>query len=299
MRSMSNRVRPSLTWLPAAVLLLGLAGASSLEAQAAQVRSDIVYATVDGKDLALDVYMPAGVREPPLLVWVHGGAWRNFTKAQVPPVFSENGFAVASLDFRQATDARFPAQVHDIKAAIRFLRARSADYGYRPDRIAIAGLSSGAHLAALVGVTNGHDELEGTVGDHRDQSSDVQAIVSYYGASNLTTILAQSTPFGLGVREPSLELLLGALPDAVTELAALASPVEHVDASDPPLFLLHPDQDPQMPINQTHELEGVYEKHGLDVHFQVVHGAAHGGPGFYAPEHLAPTLAFLRRTIGR
>jgi acetyl esterase/lipase len=154
-------------------------------------------------------------------------------------------------------------------------------------------------LAALVGVTNGSHELEGNVGGYREQSSAVQAIVSYYGASNLETILAQSTPFGLGVREPALRDLLGALPDAATELARLASPVVHVGPGDPPLLLLHGDQDPQMPINQAHELQGAYERHSLDVYFDVVHGAAHGGEGFYAPKHLERALSFLRRTIGR
>ena len=117
----------------------------------------------------------------------------------MPPVFVANGFAVASVDFRQSTEARFPAQVHDIKAAIRYLRANAPTYGYRADKIAIAGDSSGGHLAALVGVTNGHRELEGTVGDNPKQSSSIQAIVSYDGASDLRTILAQSTPFGLNM----------------------------------------------------------------------------------------------------
>ncbi len=187
----------------------------SVPAHAQPPRSvkDVVYATVDGKDLALDLYMPAGVAKPALLVWVHGGAWRSGTKAKPPMAFVENGIAMASLDFRQSGDARFPAAVHDIKAAIRFLRAKASEYGYRVDRIAIAGSSSGGHLAALVGVSNGHKELEGTVGGHPSQSSDVSAIIDYYGASNLTTILAQSTPFGLNMRRPALELLLGALPD--------------------------------------------------------------------------------------
>ena len=135
-----------------------------LAAQAGREYHDIVYATVDGRAMGLDIHMPASVSNPPLLVWIHGGAWRSGTKAQVPRVFVEDGFATASVDFRQSTDARFPAQVHDIKAAIRFLRARAADYGYRTDRIAIGGASSGGHLAALVGVTNGDKVLEGTVG---------------------------------------------------------------------------------------------------------------------------------------
>ena len=207
--------------------------------------------------------------------------------------------AVASVDFRQSTDARFPAQVHDIKAAIRFLRAKAKTYGYNPDRVAIAGASSGAHLAALVGVTNGHRVLEGTAGDHLRESSSVQAIISYFGASDLVTILAQSTPFGLNVRKPALTRLLGALPEEVPELATLASPVTHVDSSDPPLFLLHGDRDPQMPINQSHELVGAYAKVGLEAQFRVVHGAAHGGDAFYAPDNLRPVLAFLKRTVGK
>ena len=92
--------------------------------------------------------------------------------------------------------------------------------------------------------------------------------------------------------------LLGALPEAVSGLAELASPGFHVDQGDPPLLLLHGDQDPQMPINQSHELDGAYKRLELDVGFDVAHGAAHGGDAFFADEHLERALAFLRRTIG-
>jgi len=266
-------------------------------AQAAQAHRDVTYARGDGKDLRLDIYMPAGAQAPPLLVWVHGGVWAYGTKAEVPMVFVTNGIATASIDFRQSTEARFPAQVHDIKAAIRFLRARATEYGYRAERIAIGGDSSGGHLAALVGVTNGHKELEGTLGSYLNQSSSVQAIVDYYGASNLMTILAQSTPYGVSVREPGLRRLLGAVPANARVLAELASPVFHVDPSDPPLLLFHGDEDPQMPIEQSHELESVYRKMGLDVYLDVVRGAAHGGELFFSPERVQRALAFLRRTL--
>lgn len=282
------------------MLFVGLGLPGLLHAQTPpRAIKDIAYATVDGKALGLDLYLPAGVSNPALLVWVHGGAWRSGSKASVPAGLTQGEFAVASVDFRMSTEARFPAMVHDIKGAIRFLRANAARYGYRTDRIAIGGDSSGGHLAVLVGVTAGNAELEGTVGGNAGQSSAVQAILDYYGATDVTTILAQSTPFGLGVRKPALELLLGAQPEDVRAIAQLASPVLHVDARDPPLLIFHGDQDPQMPINQSIELQGAYEKEKVEVTFVAVHGAAHGGQVFYTGENLQRALAFLQRTIGR
>ena len=288
-----------------AILAAQPAGTSIAAAQAGrgpnaaiEVHRDLVYGTPDGTELRLDLYVPRTEAPSPLVIWVHGGAWRSGSKADLPDLFATSGYATASLDFRQSTEARFPAAIHDIKAAIRFLRAMASTYGYAADRIAIAGSSSGGHLAALVGVTGGHPALEGTIGPHTDQSSSVQAIISYYGASNLQTILSQSTPFGLSVRVPALELLLGALPDSVPELARLASPVSHVDSSDPPLLLLHGDQDPQMPINQSHELVGAYERLRLNVSFYVLYGAKHESAPFFAPEQSERVLDFLTRTIG-
>ena len=260
--------------------------------------TDILYSVVDGQSLELDLYLPTEAADPPLLIWVHGGAWRRGSKAPLPTTaLVEAGYAMASVDFRLSGDAMFPAQIHDIKAAIRFLRANVATFGYDATRVGILGSSSGGHLAALVGVTNGHEQLEGELGEFLDRSADVQAIVSYYGASNLTTILEQSTPFGLGVRAPALDLLLGVEPDEREHLARLASPVFHVDATDPPLLLLHGDQDPQMPINQSHELHGAYKEHELQVQFEVVHGAVHGGEPFFNEKNTALVKAFLDRQL--
>jgi acetyl esterase/lipase len=262
---------------------------------APSLEADIPYATNgDGEPLRLDLYLPESGGAP-LLVWIHGGAWERGNKSDMPlEPFIERGFAVASLDFSPASKARFPGQVHEIKAAIRFLRAQARRYGYDAGRIGVLGASSGAHLAAVVGTTNGNAELEGTLGDYRTESSEVHAIVSYFAAANLTTILAQSTPFGLNIREPALVRLLGAPPKDAETLARLASPVFQVDGRDPPLLLLHGDQDPQMPINQSHELEGAYERAGLEVDFIVVHGAAHGGDAFYSPANVERVAAFLR-----
>jgi len=258
----------------------------------------IQYAAVDGHRLLLDLYLPEGVERPPLVVWIHGGAWRRGTRADMPLVdLVQSGFAVASVDYRLSPVARFPAQVHDCKAAIRFLRGSAERLGINAERIGVAGASAGGHLAALVGTTNAHKELEGEVGDCDDQSSAVQAIADYYGPTNFTTILQQSTPHGLSVRVPALKLLLGDVPEKQPDLARLASPVLHVDPKDPPLLLIHGDQDPQVPINQSHELHGAYEKHKLPVRFEVVHGGAHGGDGFYDCQRNALVREFFRRYL--
>lgn len=270
-------------------------------------RADIVYAEVDGQQLMLDLYTPGGVENPALLLWVHGGAWRSMTRKSRPTesivnAFVPAGYAVASVEFRQSTEAMFPAQIHDIKAAIRFLRARQDQLGVNAEKIVAMGNSSGGHLVAVLAVSNraaGLPELQGSLGSYANESSDVQGVVSYYGGSNLTTILSQSTPHGLSVREPALDLLLGGQPDDKVALAELASPVLHVNDQAVPLLLLHGDQDPQMPINQAHELQGAYESQGRDVELVVIHGAAHGGPLFHDRERNAIVLDFVRRILGK
>ncbi|MCB1278187.1 alpha/beta hydrolase [Prosthecobacter sp.] len=263
----------------------------------ADTQTDIEYAKVGGTSLKLDLHRPQA-ENPLLIVYVHGGAWRAGSKSDVPIAkLMDRGFAIASVDYRLSTQAVFPAQVHDIKAAIRFLRANAGTFHVNTDRIAIVGSSAGGHLAALVGVSNGNPALEGKVGDHPDQSSDVQGIVSFYGASNLQSILSQSTEFGLTVRIPALKLLLGDVPDKKRDLAKLASPVAHLDKSDPPLLLIHGDADPQMPPAQSQELARDYEALKLPVTLIRLPGSKHGGPEFYDDERTKIVAEFLRKWV--
>jgi acetyl esterase/lipase len=266
------------------------------EAQAAEpghsVHRDIVYGEVEGQKLALDLYLPEKQR-PPLIVWVHGGAWSAGSKSDMSlSHLVPEGFAIASVDYRLSGVAPFPAQAHDIKAAIRFLRAKASELGINADRIAISGASAGAHLAQLVGVTNGNRELEGSIGV-TGASSDVQAIVSFFGMSDFTTILQQSTPHGLAVRVPALQALLGAQPNEKPEFARLASPVFHVNAKSPPLLLIHGDEDPQAPFEQSREMEAAYKKAGARVQFEVIRGGGHGGEKFFDDKRIALVKEFL------
>jgi acetyl esterase/lipase len=264
---------------------------------AGNVTRGIEFAKVGDVSLKLDLHLP-DKQTAPLIVYVHGGAWRGGVRDSVPfAALLKDGFAIASVDYRLSTQALFPAQVHDIKAAIRFLRSKQTPLSVDSRRIVIAGSSAGGHLAALAGVTNKHKELEGTVGDYLDQSSDVQWIVSFYGASNLTSILSQSTDHGLKMRLPALQLLLGGPPAEKADLARLASPVFHIDANDPPLLLIHGDADPQMPPEQSKELAAAYEKAKLAVKLVMIPGAVHGGKQFYDEERLGLVKDFISRNV--
>lgn len=262
-----------------------------------KILKDIKYASSPEKELLLDLYMPTNATKPALMVWIHGGAWSGGSKENPPTEFIEHGFALASINYRLSGEAKFPAQIHDIKAAIRFLRANAQKYGFDANKIILWGSSAGGHLAVLAGVTNGNADLEGNLGENLQTSSKVQVILDYYGPTNLTTILKQSTPHGLNVRTPALELLFGKPVKDISAELSLASPVFHIDKNDPPLFICHGDQDIQVPINQSIELYGKYKQAGLKVEMEFIYGAAHGGKEYTNPVLIEQVLKFLKNSL--
>ena len=290
-----NLLFSSRVWLLVVLCLMGWGGEG---VRGSDTQTDIEYARVGDLGLRLDLHRPA-VKNPPVIVYVHGGAWRAGSKADVPIAkLLDRGFAIASVDYRLSTQAVFPAQIHDIKAAIRFLRAKASLYQIDMEHVAVIGSSAGGHLAALTGLTNGHAELEGKVGEFLTTDSSVGCIVSLYGASNLQTILSQSTGAGLKMRVPALQLLLGGQPEEKPELARLASPVAHLDKGDPPLLLIHGEDDPQMPPEQSKELFAACRKLGLDVELKLMPGSVHGGVEFYDDERTDLVARFLKAKLG-
>jgi len=151
-----------------------------------------VYARVGGTSLRLDLYTPSQAPSGlPTLLYLHGGAWAVSDKSdavaeRLMPIVA-NGFAVASVNYRLIPSVRFPAPVHDVKAAVRWLRANATEYGLDPDRIAIGGVSAGGHLASLTALTAGDAQLEGNVGDHLGVSSAVSAVVAYCPAATFSS----------------------------------------------------------------------------------------------------------------
>jgi len=270
-----------------------------VHAQADTTKRNIVYAEVGNRKLLLDVYMPSTEKSPYLILWIHGGAWRSGSKENPPLGLLSAGYAIASIDFRLSTEAIFPAPVHDIKAAIRFLRGNAKKYGYRSDKIFIWGSSSGGHLAALVGTTNNDKNFEGAEGNFLKESSSVQGIIDFYGPTNFLTILTQSTPHGINVRAPALALLLGKPVEQVPDLAKKASPVQHVDANDPPILIVHGDQDIQVPVNQSLELMAAYKKASASCQLEIIPGAEHGSDVYYKKEFQAVIEKFLNEVLSK
>ena len=261
------------------------------------VVKDILYGGAGEKKLALDIYKLKKKKDPYLIVWIHGGAWYSGSKENPPLGFLGYGYALASIDFSLSTEQIFPAQVHEIKAAIRFLRANASKYGFQPGKIIIWGSSSGGHLASLVATTNDNKQLEGDIGNYTSTSSSVQACIDYFGPTNFLTILNQSTPHGLNVRLPALAILLGKPIEQATALAKLASPVYQVDETDPPMFIVHGEQDIQVPINQSIELMSACKSKNLIVQIEFIPNAGHSDPAYFTKELLDKIDKFLKENV--
>lgn len=279
------------------VLALSLLSLQSFAQKNTAVIKNIAYAEADNKKLMLDIYMPSAAKDPYLIVWVHGGAWHSGSKESPPVGMLQEGYALASVNYRLSTEAIFPACIHDIKAAIRFLRGNAKKYGYRSDKIIIWGSSAGGHLAALVGTTNNNKYYEGNLGTYPNESSSVQAVMDFYGPTDMLTILNQSTPLGISVRAPALALLFGKPVDQAADLVRKASPVYQVDSTATPILIVHGDQDPQVPVNQSLELMAAYKKEALPVQLEIIPGAGHGGDAFEKKEIIDKMKEFLNKTL--
>ncbi len=243
------------------------------------------YAEVDGKPLLLDLYLPEKPEGSPLVVWVHGGGWKSGSKQKCYVKWLSNfGYTVASINYRLVDVAKWPAQLHDCKGAIRWLRANAKTYGYNPDCVIAAGASAGGHLVALLGTTGDNDELEGTVGGNGDQSSRVQAVVDYYGATDFPL---RSKTQSWKVNKPGSVVynLLGGPANQFVDKAKQASAKFHVTSDDAPLLVFHGIKDTTVLINQTDAIEEAYKKHNLPVAVYRLEDAGHGGFVFYSAEN--------------
>lgn len=269
------------------ILLLGWCSDSSLPAQAPapQRHLDIEYASVDGLSLKLDLYTPGeNVDAPrPLVVWIHGGAWRAGDKQRCPAVrLVSRGYIVASINYRLSQQAIFPAQIYDCKAAIRWLRANAEMYHIDPARIGVWGSSAGGHLVALLGTSGGVSELSDPRLGNADQSSRVQAVCDFFGPTDLLQMDAHAlaaAPFKHDAADSPESLLIGGPIQENRDKAARANPISFVSKDDPPFLILHGDQDPLVPLHQSQLLADALQQVGVEHEFHTIEGYGHGFGG--------------------
>lgn len=282
-----------------------------------RIIEDVAFADAGGIELLADIYLPAEtVQRPPVLVYLHGGGWRAGDRkadrdGQLRPL-AGRGIAVVSIEYRLTHQGHFPDQIHDAKAAVRWVRAHAEDYGWDATRVAAAGASSGGHLAGLLGLTAGNAELEGAVGDDLGQDSSVGAAVLFYPVVDPAQWDHESfnrgpqpPPHTFAGRYPSwpppprAALLLG-VEDAeqAPERNAKASLLTYATAESPPPFLLlHGDADTAVFLTHSQQLHAALLAAGAESSLLIVAGADHVGPEYARPETIGAIASFIHASL--
>jgi acetyl esterase/lipase len=246
---------------------------------------DIPYADNNNRRQALDLYLPKQPKDNgkplPVIVWIHGGAWLAGDRAsgfgQLRPFVQSGDYAGVSVGYRLTNEASWPAQIHDCKAAIRWIRGNAKKYNLDPDHIGVWGSSAGGHLVAMLGTSGGVETLEGKLGSFTDQSSRVTCVVDFFGPAELLTM--GDSPSNLDHNAPKSpeSLLVGGTLQETKEVAKEASPVTYVSKDDPPFLIVHGDKDMTVPYNQSVRLNELLKKADVDTTLVTIEGAGHGG----------------------
>jgi acetyl esterase/lipase len=270
---------------------------------------DIPYASLSQAQ-KLDIYLP-GEGPFPVIVYIHGGAFMGGDKADVLVLPSlqglKRGYAVVSINYRLSGEARFPALVHDAKAAIRWIRANAQTYHFDPSRIAAWGGSAGGYLALMLGTSAGVDKLEDLNMGNPDQPSTVQAVVDWYGPSDFLKMDEQLEESGLrplpgtehsGANSPE-SLLLGHKITEIPEQVRAANPLTYIQGKAPPFLLQHGTRDATVPVQQSVVMaDGLKAVLGNNmVTLELLEEAGHGDKRFETPENVDRVLDFLDKHL--
>jgi acetyl esterase/lipase len=259
----------------------------------AKVLRDLLYVTGGHEHQKLDLYLPAEPKGP-LLVLIHGGGWVGGSKdkAEGLPML-KLGYSIANINYRLSQDAKFPAQIEDCKAAVRWLRAHAKEYGYDAQRVGAWGASAGGHLVAMLAATGNVKDFD--VGENLDQSSAILCAVDVFGPADLVNWTPPSANPAIQPTGPEslLVKLLGGPAAEKPELAKRASPVTWVTKDCAPLFIMHGTIDQLVGLEQSQKLEAKLKSVGVEVTLDVVEGAGHGNGPFFSGDRPQRLLDFL------
>ena len=246
----------------------------------------VTYGTVGDAELKLDLARPDGDGPYPAIVFIHGGGWyqgsRQGYRSQIAEA-ARRGYVAVTISYRlmQFDQAKketataepiFPAQIHDAKAAVRWLRANADKYHVDPKRIGVTGGSAGGHLSLLVGLSDDKDQLEGNCGSP-DYSSRVQAVVNVFGPTDMASCYETSSVAWI------FRLFLGGTPTEAADRYRAASPTTYISADDPPVLTLHGDRDLLVPVAQATMLDQKMKAAGASHTLMVFEGQGHGFGG--------------------
>jgi acetyl esterase/lipase len=258
------------------------------------IDQDVAYSKLGSRELKLDIARPADGDGPfPAVLVIHGGAWRQGNKSDVRPIlpqFVEHGYVAVSPEYRFCPQNAFPAQIHDVKAAVRWLKVNAKKYRIDPDRIGAMGFSAGGHLAMMLGLTSPNDGLEGDVSAGAPDSR-VKAVVNYFGPTDLA---AKDIP---DICKPWVKDFLGGSPQDRPDAAAKASPLTFVSKDDAPVLTFQGTKDSLVPYTQAIKLADAMSSAGVPGRVELILGADHGWAGAEMARTVNETFGFLDRYL--
>lgn len=285
-------MRPSFNMLCVS-LCLALSSAALAGDADVVFKKDLEYGTGGGEHRHLNLARPAELSAPaPAVVVIHGGAWMGGNKeghnAQIKEL-AQRGFVAVTIGYRLAPQHPFPAQIEDCKCAVRWLRAHADELQIDPQRIGAIGFSAGAHLAMMLGAMDDADGLEGA-GGWSDQSSKVQAVVSFAGPTDLTLELPQHST-------EIVEKFVGGPLDEKIDVVRQASPITYVSPGDAPMLLFQGTNDEIVPCNQAFAMATALSKANVPGRVELLIGAGHGWPADESKRTFAVAYDFLEEHL--
>ncbi len=254
--------------------------------------ANIVYSEIDGEKLMLDVYSPIGAINSPVIMAVHGGGFIFGSKDDINDLtLAKYGYTVVSINYRLAPKSSFPAQIIDLKTAVKWIKANSKKYRYNSNKLAAIGLSAGGHLVNMLALTGGKTEFEGInyKPEYANYDSNVNYLVDFYGPSDFTN----ENILGTVVGKASITALLGCSPnlrDQCLKDSAEASPAYYVKSKAIPYLIIHGDVDTTVSPQQSGELYQLLKANSTDVTLIIAHGEGHGIPAY---DYMGKALKWL------
>jgi len=262
---------------------------------AVDMRFDVPYAGTENPKQTINLFLPKqpnGDQPLPIIVHIHGGGWSGGDKAgytsRCVALAATGDYAAASVGYRLSGEVKWPAQIYDCKAALRWLHAHAKELNIDPERIGVTGSSAGGHLVTLLGVTNGNKKLEGDLGENTSASSRVACVINFCGPQDMGAPLMQGE--AAKTDDPAVAGLVGGPLAEHAEAVKECSPLTYVSKKAVPIMTVHGTNDARVDYKHAEWLDAAMKKAGATSYLVPMQGAGHGIP--IGPELEARMLSF-------